>query len=102
MPWDVSTEEKYLRCLLYGGVPILNPEEKEVERFKFLAYIHKHIGKDELIDHKFIGEDYKAEETTYSSGVKIHVNFETGTYIIKGVPGISEDPRNLLSISAIK
>jgi len=99
VPWRVNAEKSYLRCLLYGGVPWVSfaQAKKGIEWFIFLANIHEHIGKDEMTDHKFLSDDYSIEETTYSSGVKITVDFESGTYIVKGIPAISGRPGTLLS-----
>jgi len=94
VPWILSTGEGYLRCLLHGGVPYLHIEREgyePVKRLLFLAKIHEHIGKDEMTDHRFLSDDYSVEETSFSSGPRVRVDYKKKEYTVRGIPGIAEE-----------
>ncbi|MFH1069721.1 MAG: DUF5696 domain-containing protein [Candidatus Glassbacteria bacterium] len=72
------------------GLPVTEKNE-QTERAMFLAKVHRAIGWDDMTDHKFLSADYKIQESTFSSGAKVWINYNTGEYKISGVPGIPSE-----------
>jgi hypothetical protein len=58
--------------------------------FRKLAY-------DELVSHRFITDDHKVQETVFSSGKRVIVNFgdseyKSGEMVMKAAPPLDEQP----------
>ncbi len=54
------------------------------------AKLHRQIGWDDMTGHRFLSDDYKVQESTFSSGAKVWVNYNSGEYKISGVQGIPD------------
>ena len=85
--------DNYLYAVLWGaqatmGLPV--PEDqRRIDDILLLAKLHRAIGWDEMVDHRFLSQDYKVQETTFSSGAKVRVDFNKRQFKITGVPGIT-------------
>ena len=91
------TGDNYLYSLLWGAQASLSlpvPEEQGmIDDALLLAKLHRAVGWDEMVDHRFLTEDYQVQETTFSSGAKVWVDFNKLQFRITGVPGIESDIR---------
>ena len=103
-PWmmdKVSDEEDYmLYALLNGGAPYLIRDaaypnidgafddnvalsrKEEIERSKAVAELHKQVAKCEMLHHEMVNGDYMVQETTFSDGTGVRVDFRKQTYQI--------------------
>ncbi|MDY5025653.1 MAG: DUF5696 domain-containing protein [Oliverpabstia sp.] len=104
-PWmmdKVSEEEDYmLYALLNGGAPYLIRDaaypntdgafdeqvkmtlEEQIKRCKVVSDLHEKVAKCEMLRHEIIDGDYMIQETTFSDGTKVKVDFRKQTYILK-------------------
>lgn len=104
-PWmmdKVSEEEDYmLYALLNGGAPYLIRDaaypntdgafdeqvkmtlEEQIKRCKVVSDLHEKVAKCEMLRHEIIDGDYMIQETTFSNGIKVKVDFRKQTYILK-------------------
>ncbi|MFC2075876.1 DUF5696 domain-containing protein [candidate division KSB1 bacterium] len=95
IPW----QEAFLRVLLYGhsagiNLPLRGPKES-YWRELLATQLHEAIAFDELVTHRFVSADRSQQETEFSSGVKVWVDFKERKYKITGVPGIPGDLKTL-------
>ena len=102
-PWmmdQVGGEDYMLFALLNGGAPYLIRDaaypnidgafeaEKEVslqeqiERCNVVCELHEKVAKCELVSHKLVNGDYMQQESVFSDGTKVMVDFRTQTYKI--------------------
>ena len=91
------TGDNYLYALLWGaqasmGLPVTG-DQRRIDDVLLLAKLHRAIGWDEMTDHRFLSDDYKVQETTFSSGAKVRVDFNKRQFKITGVPGITSEVR---------
>jgi len=85
----LTYQESYLRELLYGSIPIFSLPltegvEPRVRKELFLSYMHSESGFDEMVEHKFLSEDYRIQRTTFASGITVLVDFEHKAYGVQG------------------
>ncbi len=81
--------KKDLFNMLYGNAPLWNLDRERWEEYKntFIDSYKKvcpwlqQIGYDELVSHSFITDDHKVQESVFSSGKKVVVNFGDTEYI---------------------
>ena len=75
---------KFLLDLLYGNPTSWNffgiEDYKEwrdqlKEVFNVASSLHREIAMDEMVNHKFLTDDYLVQESEFSSGIKVIVNF---------------------------
>ncbi|MDP2889098.1 MAG: DUF5696 domain-containing protein [Bacteroidota bacterium] len=77
---------------MYGSAPLwnLNRERWEEYEFTFIDSYKKvcpwlqQIAYDDLVSHRFVSSDHKVQESTFSSGKKIVVNFGDTDYSFEG------------------
>ena len=103
-PWmmdKVSEAEDYmLYALLNGGAPYLIRDaaypnidgafddnvtlsrKEEIERSKAVTELHKQVAKCEMLHHEMVDGDYMVQETTFSDGTGVRVDFRKQTYQI--------------------
>lgn len=103
-PWmmdKVSEEEDYmLYALLNGGAPYLIRDaaypnidgafedgqnlslEEQIERCRVVAALHERVAKCEMIYHKISERDFRIQETGFSDGTRVRVDFGKQTYEI--------------------
>jgi len=84
--------KKDLFNMLYGSAPLWNldcerwEEYKNtfIESYKMVCPWLQQISTDELVSHRFVTEDHKVQESVFSSGKKIVVNFGDEDYTFSG------------------
>ena len=103
-PWmmdKVSEEEDYmLYALLNGGAPYLIRDaaypntdgafedkikltlEEQIARSKTVSDLHEKVAKCEMLHHEMVDGDYMVQETIFSDGTKVKVDFRKQTYEI--------------------
>ena len=80
--------------MLYGNAPLWNLDRERWEEYKntFIdSYKNvcpwlQQIATDELVSHRFVTEDHKVQESVFSSGKKVIVNFGDSDYSYSGKP----------------
>lgn len=84
--------KKDLFNMLYGNVPLWSIDQSCFTSYKntFVKSYQKvlpWVGSvcfDEMTDHRFLSDDHKVQQTVFSSGKSIIVNFGSQDYICKG------------------
>jgi len=96
------TGDDLLYALLWGAQASLNlPMPSTPDRVNdalLLAKLHRAVGWDRMTDHRFLSDDYQVQETAFSSGAKVWVDFKQKRYRISGVPGIEPVERQADSL----
>ena len=75
--------KKDLFNMLYGTAPLWNLDRERweaykntfIESYKNVCPWLQQIGTDELVSHRFVTDDHKVQESVFSSGKKMVVNF---------------------------
>jgi hypothetical protein len=84
--------KKDLFNMLYGSVPLWNLDQERWEEYKF-SFIDSYkkvcpwlqqIAYDELVSHRFVTADHKVQESAFSSGKNVGVNFGVEDYSFEG------------------
>jgi hypothetical protein len=84
--------KKDLLNMLYGSAPLWNLDRERWEEYKntfiesyknVCPWLQK-IGYDELISHRFVTPDHKVQESVFSSGNRIAVNFSSEDVVFEG------------------
>jgi len=84
--------KKDLFNVLYGTVPLWSIDRNRwneykltfIESYKNICPWLQQIGYDELVSHRFVSEDHKVQESVFSSGKKVVVNFGDTEYSLNG------------------
>ena len=84
--------KKDLFNILYGNAPLWNMDRDRweaykntfIESYKNVAPWLQEIGYDELVSHRFVTADHKVQESVFSSGKKVVVNFGDSDYMFQG------------------
>ncbi len=75
--------KKDLFNILYGSAPLWNLDRERWEEYKY-TFIESYkkvvpwlqqIASDEMVSHRFLSPDHKIQESVFSSGKKVVVNF---------------------------
>jgi hypothetical protein len=84
--------KKDLFNMLYGTAPLWSIDRERWEEYKF-TFIDSYkticpwlqqVGYDELVSHRFVTKDHKVQESVFSSGKRIVVNFDDINRMIDG------------------
>jgi len=84
--------KKDLFNMLYGSAPLWNLDRERWEEYKY-TFIDSYkkvcpwlqqIAYDDLVSHRFVSPDHKIQESVFSSGKKIVVNFGDTDYSFEG------------------
>lgn len=83
--------KKDLFNILYGTTPLWNLDRHRWAKFKetFIESYNKvcpwlqEIGYDEMVSHRFVSTDHKVQESVFSSGKKVIVNFGDSDYVVE-------------------
>ncbi len=84
--------KKDLFNVLYGSAPLWNLDRERWEEYKF-TFIESYqkvipwleqIASDEMVSHRFVTPNHKVQESVFSSGKKVVVNFGESDFIIEG------------------
>lgn len=94
--------KKDLFDILYGTTPVWSIDRPRWEKFKntFIESYNNvcpwlgEIAYDELVSHRFVSDDHKVQESVFSSGKKVIVNFGDSPYIY--------DSKTIMARSALK
>lgn len=63
-------------------------DQRRIDDALLLAKLHRAVGWDEMVDHRFLSKDYRVQETTFSSGAKVWADLNQRKFKITGVAGI--------------
>ena len=78
-----------LHCILNGQTPYLGESAEDAEMKKILeetkevCEIEKSVYNAELLSHKFLDGSYRKQQTIFSNGVRITVDFDSGSYSVE-------------------
>jgi hypothetical protein len=84
--------KKDLFNMLYGNAPLWSVDRERWDEYKF-TFIESYkkvcpwlqqIGYDELVSHRFLTNDHKVQESVFSSGKRIVVNFGDADFSYQG------------------
>ncbi len=84
--------KKDLFNILYGSAPLWSIDRDRWEAIKY-TFIDSYrnigpwleqIGYDEMLSHRFVTDDHKVQESVFSSGKKVIVNFGSESYSFNG------------------
>ena len=84
--------KKDLFNILYGSAPLWNLDRERWEEYKY-TFIDSYkkvvpwleqIATDEMVSHRFISPDHKVQESVFSSGKKVLVNFGDSEVLLEG------------------
>lgn len=72
----------YLPCILYGGIPYvdIDSNEAQIATINEVLAVHEKVKYAEMISHRFLDKDGKRQQTRFSNGVVITVDFELNSY----------------------
>lgn len=78
------TDTPYLHALLNGDTIYLpiEPNEDEIDVCNKVLKLHKRVALEEMVEHKFLDDSYRVQQTVFSDGTKVTVNFDTDEYKI--------------------
>ena len=96
--------KKDLFNMLYGSAPLWNLDRERweeykntfIESYKNVCPWLQQIGYDELVSHRFVSPDHKVQESLFSSGNKIVVNFGDEPFTLEGK---EIKPKNYLTLT---
>ena len=99
--WDKAD----LFNILYGNMPLWwisrqlwrRNRDRFIRCFRDVCGWHERIGFDEMVDHRWLTEDRAVQETRFSSGLGVIVNFGDEPYVT--AEGKTVKPRNYLITS---
>ena len=93
--WGIpNSDAGFLHCMLNGQSPYFNDsmkpmskdtDEQLVERIRkvnIAADFNAKVYNAEMVSHKFIDEKYRIQQTKFSNGVSVVVNFDNNTFKI--------------------
>lgn len=84
--------KKDLFNILYGSAPLWNLDRERWEEYK-ITFIESYkkvvpwleqIASDEMVSHRFLSPDHKVQESVFSSGKKVVVNFGGSEVLLEG------------------
>jgi hypothetical protein len=84
--------KKDLFNMLYGSAPLWNLDRERWDEYKY-TFIDSYkkvcpwlqqVAYDELVSHRFVTEDHKVQESVFSSGKKVIVNFGDSDSLVAG------------------
>jgi hypothetical protein len=84
--------KKDLFNILYGSAPLWNLDLERWEEYKY-TFIDSYknvvpwleqIASDEMVSHRFVSPDHKVQESVFSSGKKVVVNFGDSEVLLEG------------------
>ncbi|MBQ9306813.1 MAG: hypothetical protein IJ229_02710, partial [Clostridia bacterium] len=78
----------FLQCLLNGGMGYLSDTlqgealEENIRQHKIISELQSHVGYEKMTGHRFLNEDRTQQETVFSDGTVVTVDFAAGTYTL--------------------
>jgi hypothetical protein len=94
----MQAQGAFVRACLWGEIPYfqlyamkdLMPQNLRGARI--IARLHKQLGLREMLEHRFLSEDYALQETVFAGGAKIRADFREMTVTVEGVEGFDGEP----------
>ena len=73
-----------MHALLKGDTIYLpiEPNEDEIDVCNKVLELHKRVALEEMVEHRFLDNSYRVQQTVFSDGTKVTVNFDTDEYKI--------------------
>lgn len=56
--------------------------KENIERSKIVSDLHEKVAKCEMLRHEMVNGDYMVQETSFSDGTKVRVDFRKQSYEI--------------------
>ena len=88
-----SPAPRWLADMLWGYALLWNlsaaswsANKRPFLHLQFLDEWHRRVGSAEMLSHRYCSEDYQVEETVFSSGDTLLVNFSSQPRVIDGIP----------------
>lgn len=84
--WGMQfTDFGFYNGLLNGGIPYLpvDATEGEIDKAKIMSRLHRRVALLEMVDHRYLDGDYRVQQTTFSDGTTVTVDFSVPSYEIK-------------------
>ena len=81
-----------LHCILNGQTPYLSESDDDRQMQKYIENVQevceteKKVYNSELMSHKFLDKSYRVQQTVFSNGTVITVDFDKGTYSVADSP----------------
>jgi len=77
--WGIPEKDLgFLHGMANAGIPYLSlsPSEEELTQVRTLCALHERIGLVELVNHKFLEENYRRQEFSYADGTKVVIDLD--------------------------
>jgi len=90
--WPWWLEDMLWGYMPYFGIDCTCEWEKRKAEFKSTLHVdawHGRVGGRQMVNHRFLADDFAVEQTTFANGLSIIVNFDRAERLIEGtgVPG---------------
>lgn len=105
VPWDIdgkgswgvpATDSGLMHCILYGQTPYFCPTKNgeiehcsdeelklKIKRVNEACAVNAKVYNAEMVSHRFLDKNYRIQQTVFSNGVKITVDFDKDTYKVE-------------------
>lgn len=91
--------KKDLFNILYGTAPLWSVDRERWDEYKFtfidsykkVCPVLQKTGYDEMVSHRFLTTDHKVQETVFSSGIRVIVNFGESEFLHEGKTILPKD-----------
>ncbi len=86
--WSILTEareESFLRAFLHGGVLCLYEDirKSDLSTIKLIQDFHGEVGKEAMVNHKYLSSDGRIQRTTFGNNVIVTVNYDKRKMFIR-------------------
>ncbi len=84
--WGIPEKDwGYLHGLAHGGLPYLSitPSDEELKQVRVMCELNRKLALVEMVDHRYLDENYRIQETVFADGTKVRVNFDEDSYVIE-------------------
>ncbi|MBQ6564683.1 MAG: hypothetical protein IJL88_12275 [Clostridia bacterium] len=96
IPWKMEAGEwgipegttGFLQCLLNGGMGYMSDTlegealEENIRQYHVISELQRHVAKEKMTLHRFLNEERTVQQTAFSDGTYVTVDFSAGTYDI--------------------
>lgn len=79
----------FLQCLLNGGMGYMSETaegeklEENIRQWRVISELQRHVAKEKMTDHVFLSDDRARQQTVFSDGTRVTVDFSQNTYDIQ-------------------
>lgn len=102
IPWKMGSDDwgipkgtsGFLHCLLNGGMGYMSESlegealAENIRQYRVIRELAHHVAMEKMVSHAFLCPDRTRQETVFSDGTRVTVNFADSTYQIR----YPEDP----------